>query len=98
MDSNDTDFTQLRHNTIENIGKDIINIDQKCRESRVSKVIIPSVLVKNNIKVTKFIRHLYYFLRNLCSINDFYFISNNIFQEILFFRMMYILIKMVHVS
>ena len=26
------------HNTAEIIGKDIINIDQKCRESGVSKV------------------------------------------------------------
>ena len=85
IDSNDTDFTQLRHNTVENIGKDIINIDQKCRESRVSKVIISSVLVKNNIKVTKFIRHLYYFLRNLCLMNDFYFISNdNISRDFIF--------------
>ena len=31
--SNDIDFRQLRHKTVENSGKDIINIDQKCRES-----------------------------------------------------------------
>ena len=43
--------------TFENIGKDIINTGRKCRESWVSKVIISSVLVKNNVKVTKF-RHL----------------------------------------
>ena len=54
IDSNDIDFQQLRHNTVENIGKYIINIGQKCRESGVSNVIISSVLVK----LTKFIRQL----------------------------------------
>ena len=44
IDSNDIDFPQLRHNTIENIGKDIISIDQRSRESKVSKVIISSDL------------------------------------------------------
>ena len=53
IDSNDTDFQQLRHNTVENIGK-YINNGQKCRESGVSNVIISSVLVK----LTKFIRQL----------------------------------------
>ena len=37
IDSNDNNFRQLPHNTVENIGKDIINIGQKCRESGVSK-------------------------------------------------------------
>ena len=77
MDSSDIDFQQLRHNTVKIIGKDIISIGQKCRESEVFKVTISSILVKNNIKVTKFIRHLNYFLRNLCLMNDFYFISND---------------------
>ena len=85
IDSDDIDFPQLPNNTVENIRKDIINIDQKFRESRVSKVIISFVLVKNNIKVTKFIRHLNYFLRNLCLMNDFYFISNdNISRDFIF--------------
>lgn len=30
--SNNTNFRQLRHNTIENIEKDIANMGQKCRE------------------------------------------------------------------
>ena len=77
INSNDIDFSQLRLNNVENIGKDITNIGKKCRKSRIFKVIISSALVKNNIKVTKFIRHLNYFLRNLCLMNDFYFISNN---------------------
>ena len=77
INSNDIDFPQLRLNNVENIGKDITNIGKKCRKSRIFKVIISSALVKNNIKVTKFIRHLNYFLRNLCLMNDFYFISNN---------------------
>ena len=42
----------------ENIGKDIINIGQKCKESGASKVLTYSVLVKNNINVTKFIMNL----------------------------------------
>ena len=46
IDSDDIDFPQLPNNTVENIRKDIINIDQKFRESRVSKVIISFVLVK----------------------------------------------------
>ena len=29
IDSNDIDFLQLHHSTVENIGKDIINIGQK---------------------------------------------------------------------
>ena len=73
IDSSNTDFRHLRHNTAENIGKDVINVGQKCRESGVSKVIISSVLVKNLTDVTKFIRHLNYFFRNLCLMNDFYF-------------------------
>ena len=44
---NDIDFRQLHHNTVENIGKEIINIGQKCRESEVFRVIISFVLVKN---------------------------------------------------
>ena len=61
-------FWQLRL-TIENIGK-------KCRVwSWVFKVTISFILV--NIKLTKFIRRLSYILRNLSSVNDFYFISNN---------------------
>ena len=73
--SNDIIFQQLRHNTVQNIEKDIINIGKKCNESVVSKVIISSVLVTNDIKLTKFIRQLS-ILRKLCSVNDFYFISN----------------------
>ena len=42
-----------RHNTVENIGKDIINISKKCSENGVSKVIISSVYVKSNIKLEK---------------------------------------------
>ena len=63
--------------TVENIGNSTINIGQKCRESGLSKVNISSVLVKNNIKVTKFIRQLNDVLRYLCFVNDFYFISND---------------------
>ena len=55
----------------------IVNIGQKCRESGLSKVIISSVLVKSNIKVTKFIRQLNDILKNLCLVNDFYFFSND---------------------
>ena len=35
-----------------------------------------SLLAKNNIKITKFISQLNNILRNLCLVNDFYFISN----------------------
>ena len=38
------------------------------------------------MKVTKFIRHLYHFLRNLCLMNDFYFISNNNISRDFIFR------------
>ena len=51
IDSNNTDFRQLRHNTVENIGKDIINIGQKYKESGVSKVIRSFVLVTDNIRL-----------------------------------------------
>ena len=78
IDSDDIDLRKLRHSTVENIGNNIINFGQKCRESGISKVIISSVLVKNNIKVTKFVRQLNDILRNLCLVmNDFYFISND---------------------
>ena len=40
--------------------------------------IIYSVSVKNTIKLTKFIRELKDILKKLCSVNDFYFISNDI--------------------
>ena len=36
------------------------------------------MLVKNNIKRTKFIWQLNDIFRNLCLVNDFYFISNDI--------------------
>ena len=36
--------------TVENIGKDIINIDSKCRKNWVSKVFISSVLAKMILK------------------------------------------------
>ena len=77
IDSKDIDFRQLRHNTVENIGNNIIDIGQKCRESGLSKLIISTVLVKNNINITKFIRQLNDILRNLCLVNDFYFISKD---------------------
>ena len=54
-----------------------MNIGQKCRESGLSKLIISSVLVKNNINITKFIRQLNDILRNLYLVDDFYFISND---------------------
>ena len=83
--SNYTGSRQLRHSTVENNGKDIINICQKCSESGVSKVIISSVLVKNNINLTKFIKHLNNILRNLCLVNDLYFISNdNVTRDFIF--------------
>ena len=77
IDANDTDIRQLHHNTVENIGKDVINIGKKCRQSGVSEVIMSSVLVKNNIKLTKFIRQLNDVWRNVYLVNDFYFISND---------------------
>ena len=44
----------------------------------ISKVIVSSVLLKNNIRVTKCVRQLNDILRNLCLVvNDFYFISND---------------------
>ena len=55
----------------------MINIGQKYRESRVSKVIISSVLAR----LTKFIGQLSGILRNLCLVNDFYFISNDSFTR-----------------
>ena len=75
--SNDIDFRHLRNNTVEDIGRTIINIGKKCRESGVSKVIISSVLIKNNIKLSKFIRQLNDILKSLCLVNNFYFISND---------------------
>ena len=94
---NDTDFPQLRHNTVKNIGKDTTNIGKKCREGGVVKVIISFVLVKNNVKVTKFIRQLNEILRHLCTVNDFSLFQTTILRETLFVGMVYILIKMVHV-
>ena len=70
---------------VENIGNNIINIGKKCRESGLSKVVISSVLVKNNIKVTKFITQLNDILINLCLVNDFYFILNdNITRDLIY--------------
>lgn len=47
--SNDTDFRQLLRKTVKNIEKYIVNTGKRCGESVVSKVLSPSVLVKNNI-------------------------------------------------
>ena len=45
--SHHIDFRQLRYNAVENIGKDIINITQRCRQSGFWEVIMSSILVKS---------------------------------------------------
>ena len=54
----------LIFDSYKNNGKDIVNNGKQCKESGVSKVIISFVSVKNDIKLTKFIKYLNDISRN----------------------------------
>ena len=55
----------------------IINIGFNCKNHGLSKVLISSTLVKKNPKLNPVIRRVNDQLRELCEINDFLFISND---------------------
>ena len=55
----------------------IINIGLNCKNHRVSKVFISSILIKENLKLNPIIRRVNDQLRKLCEINGFLFINND---------------------
>ena len=55
----------------------ITNIGLNCKNHRVSKVFISSILIKENLKLNPIIRRVNDQLRKLCEINGFLFINND---------------------
>ena len=60
------------------LANNIINIGLNCKNHGVSKVFILSILVKKNPKLNPVIRKVNDQLRELCEINGFLFIDNDI--------------------
>ena len=79
----------ITHNTVDQIDvKDIanriLNIGKKCLSYGVKEVIISSIFIKNQFKLTRIIREVNDLLRDECRRNNFQFISNdNITREVL---------------
>ena len=79
----------ITHNTINNIdvnaiSKRVIDIGKKCLLYGVREVIIFSIFIRKQFKLTRTIRQFHELLRNECRSNKFYFISNdNIINECL---------------
>ena len=72
----------ITHNTINNIdakdiSKRIIDIGKKCLLYGVKEVIISSIFIKRQVKLTRIIRQVNDHLRDECRSNKFYFTSNN---------------------
>ena len=58
------------------LANNIINIGLHCKNHGVNKVFLSSKLVKKNPKLNRIIRRVSDQLRELCKINDFLFINN----------------------
>ena len=64
------------------LANEIIEIGKICREKNVLNILIPSIFVKRNLKVSAVIRQVNDILRDLCVLNNFNFIGNlNITRE-----------------
>ena len=76
--SNDVDFRNLRSETaVRDIAENIIKIALLCKECGISVVVVPSILPKRNIKLSKLIRQVNDILYDLCKMNNVYFLSND---------------------
>ena len=75
--SNEVDNRNCETLDIKETAQRIINIGRKCKDSGVSEVVISSILVKRNFKITKTIRKINDELRELCLMNNFNFICND---------------------
>ena len=77
----------ITHNTVGQINvKDIVNriiyIGKKCLSYRVKEVVISSIFIKKQFKLTRIIRQVNNLLRDECKRTNFQFISNdNISRE-----------------
>ena len=79
---NHVDSNDITHNTINNIdakdiSKRIIDIEKKCLLYGVKEVIVSSVFIKGQFKLTWIIRQVNDHLRDECRSNKFHFISND---------------------
>ena len=61
----------------EKLTGDVINIGKSCIDLGVKEVVISSILLKNNIALTRLVRQVNDSLREQCVLNGFGFISNN---------------------
>ena len=71
----------IRHNNIEEfdaqqLANSIINIGKICKNHGVMEVVISSIFVKNNIKLSKVIGKVNEFLSSLCKENGFHYVSH----------------------
>ena len=77
-----TGSNYITHNTVDQINvmdivNRIINIGKKCLSYSVKEVIISSIFIKKQFKLTRIIRQVNDFLRDESKINNFQFISND---------------------
>ena len=59
-------------------AENIVEIGKKCLEYGVEHVVISSIFVKESIRLSSLIRRINDVLCELCSTNNFHFISNDI--------------------
>ena len=73
------DITNSNYTTInpEIIAQKVINVGTICKNNGVNDVVISSILVKRNIRVTKIIRQVNDHLKDLCIANNYHYIDND---------------------
>ena len=82
--SNDITHNAVDQIDVKDIVNCIINIGKKCLSYGVKEVIISSIFIKKQFKLTRIIRQVNYLLRDQCKKNNFQFISNdNITRDVL---------------
>ena len=80
--SNDINFKSLQSNNIKQRAEQLMEIGKKCIASGVEHVIISSVLLKRNNKLTNAISEFNTMIRDMCSENGFHFIGHeNVLTE-----------------
>ena len=82
--SNDITDNTVDQIDVKDIANRIVNIGKKCLSYGVKEVIILSIFIKNQFKLTRIIRQVNDLLRDECKRNNFKFVSNgDITREVL---------------
>ena len=74
--SNDINFKSLQSNNIKQRAVQLMEIGKKCIASGVEHIIISSVLLKRNNKLTNAISEFNTMIHDMCSENGFHFIGH----------------------